>query len=68
MATKQPNEPDNRRFVAVFLPEGWVTLSPWIKTQDGHWYRHTIANWGMGSAEQEVLAKHLAEQLNAYLA
>ena len=69
MATNNPNfqEPDNRRFIAVFLPDGWVTLSPWIQTPEGAWFRVTVANWGMGSTEQEKLARHMADELNKYL-
>lgn len=55
-------------FVATILyPEGWMVLSPWIETVDGHRYRHHIAPHvhGRGRYDREREAKHLAAQLNA---
>ena len=59
------------RFEATLIyPAGWVVLSPWICTIDGHWYRHHVADPFGSSGIGEVArdhAQHLATELNALL-
>lgn len=63
------DDPNGKRFIAMMLyPEGWVVLSPWIKSFDGYCYRHHIQNFGQGSLLNKEMAEHLANELNKYLA
>lgn len=64
------HKPESRRgdqFDAVLLhPEGWVVLSPWVTTPEGHPFRlHiTVAPASHDSACREW-CEHIAGQLNA---
>jgi hypothetical protein len=50
------------RFSAIKMnPEGWVVLSPWIKSQAGELFRLHCCQCG----QNQSLAEHLADQLNA---
>lgn len=55
------------RFEAVMLDpsEGWLVLSPWIKTPCGKAYRHHIwSRIGAQDDESRKWAEHLAAELN----
>lgn len=54
------------KFDALWLPEGWCVLSPWITTPEGHEYRLTIAAPGY-SDKAKPWAEHTASQLNILL-
>lgn len=62
---------DPSRFEAVRLqPEGWVVLTPWISTLDGHLYRaHAWRSYSLavGWNEAQREAEHIAAQLNAVM-
>ena len=56
--------PIGHTFEAVRLvPEGWVVLTPWITTPDGHWWRLHLSSPGHDK-EAEQWARHMASQLN----
>ena len=62
------NDPSGKIFIAMMLhPEGWVVLSPWIKSLNGDYYRHHVQNFGSGSLLNKEMAEHLASELNKYL-
>jgi len=59
---------ENNKFIAIRLhPEGWVVLSPWIKTIDGKiTYKHHISHYGDHYFAKEM-AEHLANELNKFI-
>lgn len=54
-------------FEAVMIaPEGWLVLSPWIRTEDGHWWRAHIYLYGHegGTVRHREHAEHMAREIN----
>lgn len=48
---------------AQIAPCGWLCLTPWIQTPDGHWWRANIEGYGHSDKAREW-AEHVAEQIN----
>lgn len=60
------HDPSVQPFEATYLPEyGWVVLMPWVRTDQGYWWRphFAVQRYGVGA---ETMARHYAAELNAW--